>query len=427
MAQYYVTITSSSFYDPEMGVSRFTSVSPSITNATVGDTVQFRYLRQSGGQSYVDIVGYGSIWSATTNTRLYHNNVVTRTLTSAGSDTLTANFPSSSFIDRNFTVNSASNIDTTPDSFDLGAFVTTAERSTVYKAPKTVTVSGLSSGTSITASITNGVFTVNDTNYSNATSANKSVSNGDSIRVWHTSSSSYSTSVTTTLDLNGVTDIWRTTTIAQPVNPQSGTLIPLGITSGSISMGALKDFYGRPNYPNNTISMSELYKGGSLVPNITQNSSVPTSGVISLSNLYGSHTSLFWDKEPVAKHAFTTAQGSGTMGVTWNWSFTSGGVGDFDVGYGLLKTQVEYRWVVTTNSTTKPTRIIYGGTTYTGISTTHTTPWDADGTLTIELDHGAGQVDVNGTAMLECRKVWNGSTYTISSTTNWSLTRETLE
>ena len=34
-------------------------------------------------------------------------------------------------------------------------------------------------------------------------------------------------------------------------------------------------------------SMSQLYRGGAIVPDATANSSVPTSGAISLSNFYG--------------------------------------------------------------------------------------------------------------------------------------------
>ena len=86
---------------------------------------------------------------------------------------------------------------------------------------------------------------------------------------------SYSSSVTTTLNLNGVTDTWRTTTLAAPVNPSSGTLIPFGVTSGAIDMNSLREFFGKPTYNSNTIAMNNLYRGGDLVPDITQNNSIP--------------------------------------------------------------------------------------------------------------------------------------------------------
>ena len=162
MANHNISVRSSSFYDREMGTSYFTSVSPTSLTVTEGDTITVSYVRGSGGQSYVDITNWDSgEWNSTSNARLYSGQSVVRTLlASSGSDSITANFPSSSFRDRSFTVTHLSNTDTTPDGFNLGAFVSGAERSTLYKAQNDITVSGLSSGTPITASISSGVFTV---------------------------------------------------------------------------------------------------------------------------------------------------------------------------------------------------------------------------------------------------------------------------
>lgn len=416
MANHNINVTSSSFYDREMGTTRSTQVSPSSLNVTQGDTITVKYTQGSGGQTYVDITGWDSYkWNSTSYARLYSGQTVVRTLNaSSGSDVLTANFPSSSFLDRNFTINAISATDTTPDSFNLGYFVTGAERSTLYKAENDITVSGLSSGTPITASITNGVFTVNDSNSGNATSSNKTVYNGSKIRVWSTSSSAYNTSITSTLNLNGVTDTFRTTTLRAPESPSDGTLIPFGVTSGSISMGSLRDFFGKPTYNSNTIGMNNLYRGGDLVPNITQNNSVPTSGSISLSNLHNCYTSLFWDKRPASKGAFIMSQYSGgTANIAWNNNITANGEADFDVGYKLLKLGVEYRWTIT--NTNYLSRVIHGGTTSTPTGT-FTTPWYTDGTLILQKDYGQGSLnDGNGLVTLEVRKIWNGTTYTLSS------------
>ena len=52
--------------------------------------------------------------------------------------------------------------------------------------------------------------------------------------------------------------------------------------SGAISLNDLQTEFGG----SNPIAITEYYRGGSLVPNITVNNSVPTSGQISLSNFY---------------------------------------------------------------------------------------------------------------------------------------------
>lgn len=57
-------------------------------------------------------------------------------------------------------------------------------------------------------------------------------------------------------------------------------------SSGTISISNLNTEFGRSASAANS-SLSLFYRGGGIVPNTTANSSVPTSGTISLSNFYG--------------------------------------------------------------------------------------------------------------------------------------------
>lgn len=54
-------------------------------------------------------------------------------------------------------------------------------------------------------------------------------------------------------------------------------------TSGAISLANVQSEFGG----SNPISINEYYRGGANVPNSSANSSIPTSGTISLSNFYG--------------------------------------------------------------------------------------------------------------------------------------------
>ena len=54
------------------------------------------------------------------------------------------------------------------------------------------------------------------------------------------------------------------------------------VTSGAISLGGVRTFFG----DSGSIALGDLYKGGSIVPNISQNSGVPTSGEIAMDDLY---------------------------------------------------------------------------------------------------------------------------------------------
>jgi len=54
-------------------------------------------------------------------------------------------------------------------------------------------------------------------------------------------------------------------------------------SSGTITFAQLQTEFGG----SNPISLSEYYRGGGLVPNITANNAVPTSGAIDLQDFYG--------------------------------------------------------------------------------------------------------------------------------------------
>ena len=54
-------------------------------------------------------------------------------------------------------------------------------------------------------------------------------------------------------------------------------------SSGAISLANVQSEFGS----SNPIGINEYYRGGSNVPNSSANSSIPTSGTISLSNFYG--------------------------------------------------------------------------------------------------------------------------------------------
>lgn len=196
-------------------------------------------------------------------------------------------------------------------------------------------------------------------------------------------------------------------------------VIPFGVTSGAIDMNSLREFFGEPSYNSNTISMSDLYKGGNLVPNISQNSSVPTSGTMSLSNFYGCYTNLIVDKHPVQKITFAGFGQTGTASVVWNQSILPTGQGDVDIGYKALKSKLEYRWVINVTSTSGSisglSRIIASGVTSYMSGNSHTTGWGDTMTLILEVDHGLSTGYINGNAYMQARKVWNGSTYSVTT------------
>jgi hypothetical protein len=209
----------------------------------------------------------------------------------------------------------------------------------------------------------------------------------------------------------------------------SGVTIPFGQTSGAIDMNNLRNFYGEPSWGSSMISMSDLFRGGNLVPDRSANSAVPTSGAIAMNDFYGNETYLMIEKQPTLKSYFGGFGGSGTAVLTWNIATDPNSQSDIDVGYKALKSLCEYRWIINvTNTSDDPLypQIIYNGTNTNNPSMPHTTAWSADPTLTIEVDHGVQTGSIAGTAYFEVRKIWNGTTYSeTSSSAFWSVIIET--
>lgn len=114
-------------------------------------------------------------------------------------------------------------------------------------------------------------------------------------------------------------------------------------SSGAISINSLVGEYGG----SGSHSLSEYYRGGSFVANHSNNSSVPTSGTISLSNFYGQSNT-----NPV-DNSVTISGSSGTRGVIFgsgvNYGWASGTYGG--TAYGANGSASDTSWQLGTNST----------------------------------------------------------------------------
>ena len=230
--------------------------------------------------------------------------------------------------------------DPTPNAFSLGANRTANPSQVTYF--DNVTVLGID--VPITASVTNGQIALQNGSGAERTfGTSKTVTVNDIVLTRATAPSGYGQNKTVTLNIGGVTDA---AVLSTPTDPTSGTQINLGITSGAISMDNLLDLfmgqtqnfwgYTRPS------DMGSLYKSGSYVPNISANSSVPTSGAITIGNFYGSATSFYISSVPSNKTAFIDTSGGGSS-FTGN-CFWELGI-DWDIGFGVgqrYNTEVYY-------------------------------------------------------------------------------------
>ena len=154
MANYTITVSSSSEYEPYFGVIYSTGMTPVNTTMQVGDTLTVTYTRYAGGQSSVTISNWDPArWNASSDVVLNAGNSVVRTATSAGVDQLVSDFPSSNFSDRNASVTIESSI-INPDTS-----VTFSTNTPVAPDATSFTLSTSGAGSTTTYEVRTGSYT----------------------------------------------------------------------------------------------------------------------------------------------------------------------------------------------------------------------------------------------------------------------------
>lgn len=157
---------------------------------------------------------------------------------------------------------------------------------TTYNKSATASISGGSATQNVTTAdtvvftVSGGVSTYSTITGNNCTRNKTSMSSGSSVTITFSSSSVGSWNCTVGGFDNSKEPNFYYATISGSV---SSAATQISITSGTISLGDLRTFFG----DTGSIALGDLYKGGSLVPNISQNTGVPTSGEIEIADLYG--------------------------------------------------------------------------------------------------------------------------------------------
>lgn len=233
-------------------------------------------------------------------------------------------------------INIVSSSDTEPDDFSSSLDNISGANPSQEYFHGNFTISGIN--VSVTASVSgtsSPEFSVGINGTKN--SAAKTVQNGDTIYLYGDSSSQYNSTTTTSITV-GTRTVSKT--IQTQVDPSSGTRIPFPVSSGTISMDDVRGFFGPANA---AASLSNYYKGGTYVPNITSgtpnNNGVPTSGTIDLTDFYNACTTLYFTTQPSNKAASAnTVSTAQSLQVLWNKG------SDWELGFGPdMEDSVDYQ------------------------------------------------------------------------------------
>ena len=352
---------------------------------TDGDVLTVIHSITSGNTGTITVSTFSaSYWTSTANLSLAYNTSGTRTVkTSPTLGTINLTCASSGLTSGTIFLEIISSVDLDPDQFNLGSDLNPVKSGEFqYLAP--FTVSGIS--TSVTASAAtsgdlSGVayteLSVNGGTYA----ASVTVSNGSIVetRVWP--STTYADQITSTVTIGTTTDSVNITTEPDPAaNIGEGSAIPFAHATGSVPLGDVISFFSGASisgvYAAPT-DMGSYYRGGTNVPDITANNTIPLSGTITLNDFRNAQNVLYFVSKPTSKSDnLNTISAGGQLVVAWYAFDTSwGNPADWQMGYGpYIKWACEYQYSLTVTTLT-----VNAGTVTTAAQLTAATPttWTA--------------------------------------------------
>lgn len=310
-----------------------------------GDTLTFIYTIIQGTSKTIT-VGYFNPAAFTSSTNITLNTNGQSAVRSIRTDATVGTYPLSvatgnQNVNLSIIVNAST--DTTPDPF---YFTTVTTQPSAEAFSNTITVTGINSPTPI--SITGGsgaYYTVNG----GGAQTSGSITVGAKIRIRQIAPTGYNQTNTASLNIGGVVGTWGLKT---PAAPDTSTVVPFPITSGSVGLSSVIAFFGGsdPSVPKN---LQSYFKGGALVPNIDKNSAIASSGNLSLGSFRGSGSAIYYSRVPGAINlSGITLSGPVTLSAVWdhkNPTVSSNPI----VGFGRMAYSAEYSYrVIVTGITT---------------------------------------------------------------------------
>lgn len=330
MANHNVTI----YAEPgEPGLPPSIALSSSIVDTKVGDTVTYT-VPTYGGSVFISSISGGLSSTRPAGSSIPAGSSVTVTVLNTGTKTV-----SFAFFQASATSTIRVNVPPPPDPDPVPVPFTftpvTGASLGQNKYSNTVTITGINVPVLVSAS--NGAaLSVDGGGY---TTREVTANPGDTLKIRMRASPDYKTQVSTTVyvkykQTTRYSTGWSVTTL-DPPDINSYPQIPVG--GLPVSMSRLDQIFGKlsPSF-----SIKSYYKGGTLVPNLTVNSSIPTSGTIKLSDFAGSANAIFWDTEPSPRYMVASLPDNRAHTFYATWYAGS----DYYVGYSTyLSDSLEYR------------------------------------------------------------------------------------
>lgn len=257
-----LTLAFGGFFDPDFGGTTYYILGSGTSgNGTVsqpwlvdpGDTVSFTQQNAFGTGTVTNLSIY------TNNNNIGISSTAVNKTVAAGAATTTTdswNWQGNTY----YTRRSAAANDTVPNAFSF-TDVTGASTSTQYTS-NTITLSGMTPGVNVTASVTGTpAQSVNGGGF--FTNSSFTVQNGTTIALRKTSSSSNSSTLNMTLTIGGVSDTWSITTVGADTTPDQFTFTDVnGVTRSTTQTSSLITISGVNSPATTSVSGGTYSKNG---------------------------------------------------------------------------------------------------------------------------------------------------------------------
>ena len=334
MAIYTVSVG----YEAEGSGSWLVNTSADLRFLERGDYVRFQ--RYSGTSGTITVTGLGSNWvgspssvSIPTSSTSYVQVQVTSTATDGYTNSFRFNLSGASQETLAYKISIP---DTTPNSFSLPNKTGLNPKTDVRIG--SIDLSGFNRALVINFTTVSGtpINVRSVVSWAGNVRTSTGVEAGERVTVYAEAPTGYNQSYRSRMTIGGTYTDFTVATLAQPYLDET---IPFGHATGPVSLKAdVAAFFGGEG----SASLSEYYKypGGLHVPSISQNSAIPTSGTISLSNFRNSYTAFYFIKSPIGKSKTINTQGAGrSLILDWNK------VTDWEIGWGdRLELTSSYRY-----------------------------------------------------------------------------------
>lgn len=313
---------------------------PSSIYVSPNEVVTFTLGAEFSFASPLTVIYGGTVWTNGGTRTLYANSSVNATTKNTWGNTGYIEISRSGYTPLNIAINNTQP-DLNPNPFPFTS--TTNQVPSASLISNRVTITGINRRVAV--SVVGGAARVGNNAWGD--SGNSGIANNQTLEIMADSPANFGQQKSVSVTVGERTEVWLISTKASPSN----LIKTSSVRSGFSLRNNVRDFFagsaisGATTAPNN---MSAFVRGGLYIPNIPNNTAIPTSKAgMMLSQFVGAATYLDWTQGGRSQSKVT--QSGTTLAIDWSLASTPAGTVALDhprVGYQKIIGACEIRWQI---------------------------------------------------------------------------------